>query len=102
MRVIKESRIRGYWPTYPKAKSPLEKWLATVRVADWKRFDDVRKTYGHADQVRVDSERNVVVFNIGGNDYRLITAIHYDRHKVFVLRFMTHAEYDKEKWKETL
>ncbi len=102
MRVIKESRVRGYGSTHPKAKSPLEKWLLTVRDADWKRFDDVRKTYRHADQVRVHSGRNLVVFNIGGNDFRLISAIHYDRHKVFVLRFMTHAEYDKEEWKEAL
>ena len=102
MRVIKESRIREYWTTYPKARSPLEKWLVVVKAANWKRFEDVRKTLRHADQLRVKSGRKVVVFNIGGNDYRLITAIHYDRQKLFVLRFMTHAEYDDNKWKEIL
>ena len=102
MRVIKESRVREYWMTHPKARSPLEKWLMVVKAATWKRFDDVRKTFRHADQVRVKSGRNVVVFDIGGNDYRLIAAIHYNHQKLFVLRFMTHAEYDDNKWKETL
>jgi mRNA interferase HigB len=43
-----------------------------------------------------------VIFNIGGNKYRLITAIHYNTRKVFVLRFLTHAEYDSRGWKEDL
>lgn len=102
MRVIKESRVREYGSAYPKARSPLGKWLAVVKAANWKRFDDVRKTFRSADPVRVKSGRNVVVFDIGGNDYRLIAAIHYDRQKLFVLRFMTHAEYDENRWKETL
>ena len=50
----------------------------------------------------VDSNRTVVIFNIGGKNYRLITAIHYNRQLVFVLRFMTHAEYSKNRWKDDL
>jgi mRNA interferase HigB len=102
MRVIKESRIREYGISHSRARSSLEKWLAVVRVANWKSFDDVRKTFRSTDQVRVKSGRKVLVFDIGGNDYRLIAAIHYDRQKLFVLRFMPHAEYDENKWKETL
>lgn len=44
----------------------------------------------------------MTVFDIGGNKYRLVTAIHYNRQLIYVLRIMTHAEYDKEKWKEQL
>jgi mRNA interferase HigB len=55
-----------------------------------------------ADQVRVASGNPVVVFNVCGNTYRLICAIHYDTGKVFLLRFLTHAEYDKERWKGEL
>lgn len=44
----------------------------------------------------------MTVFNICGNDFRLITAIHYDRRAVFVLRFLTHAEYSKNTWKQEL
>ncbi len=68
----------------------------------WKNLVDTRKTFPHADQVKVKSERTVTVFNICGNDFRLITAIHYDRQKIFVLNFLTHAEYTKDTWKGRL
>jgi mRNA interferase HigB len=42
----------------------------------------------------------VTVFNFCGNDYRLVVAIHFDRQIVFMLRFLTHAQYSKDKWKE--
>jgi mRNA interferase HigB len=62
----------------------------------------VRRTFPRADLVTVSSERTVVIFNIGGNKYRLITAIPSNTRKVFVLRFLTHAEYDSQGWKEDL
>jgi mRNA interferase HigB len=52
--------------------------------------------------VRVQSGRNVVVFNIGGNDFRLVCAVHFNTEMVFALRFMTHAEYSKDAWKNEL
>jgi mRNA interferase HigB len=58
--------------------------------------------YPHADAVTVASGRTVVVFNIRGNRYRLVTAIHYNRQLVYTLRFMTHAEYSKNRWKDML
>jgi mRNA interferase HigB len=65
-------------------------------------LQDVRATFPHADAVTVRSGRSVVVFNIAGNKYRLITAIHYNRRLPFTLMVLTHAEYNKEKWKEVL
>jgi mRNA interferase HigB len=52
--------------------------------------------------VRVRSDNPVVVFNIAHNRYRLITAVHFNREKVFVLRFLTHKEYDRDQWKDDL
>ncbi len=60
---------------------------------------DVRAIFPSADVVRVGSSHNVYVFNICGNDFRLITAIHFNTQCVFTLRFLTHAEYSKGKWK---
>jgi mRNA interferase HigB len=54
------------------------------------------------DTVKVESGNTVFVFDIKGNDFRLIAAIHFDRRKVFVLAVLTHKEYDKERWKESL
>ncbi len=102
MRIIKSTRIREYCSQHPQARPSLEQWLMRTKAAHWASVADLRQTFPSADPVRVASGRAVVVFNIAGNRYRLITAIHYNMRKVFVLRFLTHAEYDKETWKDTL
>ncbi len=73
-----------------------------MRPAQFRSFVDLRGMFPAADQVRVSSEKPVVVFNVCGNNYRLICAIHYNTGNVFLLRFLTHAEYDKCRWKEEL
>ena len=102
MRVIKPGRIHEFGTEYPDAKPMLQRWLELASCAYWKSWTDVRKTFRDADQVTVESGRKVVVFNIRGNHYRLIVAIHYNMRKVFVLRFLTHADYNKNKWKGEL
>jgi mRNA interferase HigB len=62
----------------------------------------VRRAYPHADAVKVRSGSDVIVFNACGNNYRLLSAIHFNRGKLYVLRFMTHAEYSKQRWKDQL
>lgn len=87
---------------FPKAARFLENWRAIVRAAEWKSLVDVRKTYPSADAIKVESGRQVVVFNVCGNDYRLVVAVHFNRQVVYTLRFMTHAEYSKDRWKDEL
>jgi mRNA interferase HigB len=62
----------------------------------------VRRESPHADLVTVASGKPVTVFNVAGNKYRLVTAIHYNRQIVYTLRLMTPAEYSRDKWKEQL
>lgn len=100
MRVIKPATIRGFWSVHRAARAPLEQWLIAAQAAHWRSIDDVRRTYPHADAARVASGATVTIFNIKGNAYRLITAIHYDSQIVFIRDFMTHAEYSRNKWKE--
>jgi mRNA interferase HigB len=102
MRVIKVSRVKAFWIRHPKARSPLEQWLTLIRHAEWKNVHELKRVYRNADTVQVSSGRTVVVFDIGGNNYRLICALHYNRQKIFVLRFLTHAEYSKDIWKSEL
>lgn len=102
MRIVKEAFLVEAATDHPKAASYLETWRKVVREAKWKNLIDVRKTYPSADGVKVKSGRSVTVFNVCGNDYRLIIAIHFDRQLVFMLRFLTHAEYSKDKWREEL
>jgi mRNA interferase HigB len=94
MHVISKRPLREFWEDNPKARVPLEEWYRVVRVAEWETFADVRETFNTADKVG-----KFVVFDIGGNKYRLITAIHFDRQKVYVRHVLTHSEYDKGKWK---
>jgi mRNA interferase HigB len=96
MRAISKKKLREFWDQHPRAKkSQLEAWYQVVQRADWQSFADVRKTFNTADAVG-----RFVVFDIGGNKYRLIAVIHYDRGKLFVRQVLTHAEYDKGKWKD--
>jgi mRNA interferase HigB len=102
VRVIKPSTVRAFERKHANATLALEHWLEVVEAAHWKKLHDVRQWFRSADEVKVEIGRTVVVFNIGGNKYRLIAAIHYNVEKVFVLRFMTHAEYSKDRWKDEL
>lgn len=77
------------------AESRLARWRATVEAAAWKNPADMKKTLGSADVVG-----SQTVFNIGGNNYRLIARINYALQFVRVQRVLTHAEYDKGDWKE--
>lgn len=102
MRIIKPTRIREFAGRHPAAASSLERWLEAAEAAHWRNLVDVRRVFSSADEVKVSSGRTVVVFNIAGNKFRLITAIHYNLGKVFVLMFLTHAEYGKDRWKDVL
>jgi len=102
MHVIAAKTIREYSDKHTDARKPLLAWLAAVESAHWLSIDDIRIVYPNTDAVKVKSGRDVYVFNIKGNNYTLVAAIHFDRQKVFILRFMTHPEYDKEAWKVQL
>jgi mRNA interferase HigB len=65
-----------------------------VQQTNFISFDDLRSTFPSADKVG-----ELIVFNIGGNKYRLIVSIHFNRGKVYVRHVLTHAEYDKGAWK---
>jgi mRNA interferase HigB len=101
MHIITRKRLLEAAKKHPNAKGKIAFWFTVTKKAVWTNLAETKKSFGHADQVTVESGRTVTIFNIS-NDYRLITAIHYNRKKVFILRFLTHAEYDRDKWKETL
>ena len=102
MRIITESRLGEFAARHPQAATRLEGWRRIVRQEEFRHFADLRRCFRSADQVRVASGNPVVVFNICGNHYRLVCAIHYNTGKVFLLRFLTHAEYETNRWKEEL
>ena len=102
MRLIKRSTLRHYASRFPKADRALNDWARLVLSGTWQSPVETRRMFPHADQVKVKSGKVVTIFNVCGNDFRLITAIHYDRRKVVVLNFLTHAEYSRDHWKTRL
>jgi mRNA interferase HigB len=102
VRVIKEPFLVAAARDYPKAAAYLDTWRKVVKAATWRSLADLRRSYPSADTVRVRSGRHVWVFNVCGNAYRLIVAVHFNRQIVYTLRFLTHADYSKDTWKTEL
>lgn len=99
MRVISKARLKQFWEISGQEDSegPLRAWYTHVsnRTVAWRSWGDVKAEFGTASLVG-----NCSVFNIGGNKYRLATRILYPSQKVFILKVMTHEEYDADTWKE--
>ena len=94
MHFISKRTLREEAEKYPDIKKQIESWYITVKKAEWQSLNDVQKVYRDAEAVG-----NFTVFNIKGNDYRLIVGINYATQKIFYKYLLTHAEYSKEKWK---
>ena len=77
----------------------MQAWTAIAAEADWSNLRDVRQDYPSADGVTMTDGSVVTVFNIKGNLYRLLTKIDYSLRSVWVIEILTHADYDKNKWK---
>lgn len=101
-RIITPKRLKEYADRYPQARASLERWLLRVRRGKWKTPADVKATFNDVDVVTVASGNPVYVFNIQRNEHRLIAAIHFNVSTVYVLRIMTHREYDRDHWKDEL
>jgi mRNA interferase HigB len=95
MNVISFKRIREFSSTHRDAETSLTAWYKTTKRANWQNLAELRAVYPSADLAG-----RFVVFNIGGNKYRLIARIVYRSQTVFVVAVMTHQEYDLGKWKE--
>jgi mRNA interferase HigB len=91
MRIIAFSSLRAFWEVHPDAEAPLRSWYALASRADWKTPVDIKAAYGNASFTK----HNRVVFNIKGNDYRLVAAVRYDKHLMYVRFIGTHGQYGK-------
>jgi len=84
----------------------MDGWVEAARSADWKSIIDVRKTFARADGVRIKIKGGgmlvATVFNIKGNEYRLITVIDYRGSRIIVQDMLAHADYSRDAWKERL
>lgn len=91
MKVIAVGNLRSFWERHPEAEQSLKAWYDEARHANWTTPKDIKRHYASASFVG----RNRVIFNIKGNDYRLVVAVAY-RFKAVYIKFVgTHAQYDR-------
>jgi len=94
LHIISRKRLKEAAERHPELESPLDVWYRIAKRAAWQSLADVRRTLATADAVG-----RWTVFNIKGNDFRLLTEINYRGRRIYVRHVLTHAEYDREKWK---
>jgi mRNA interferase HigB len=92
VKVIGINRLEQFGRKHSRAKSALRAWLLVARQSKWKNLMEVRRTIN---TVSGGVNRSFTIFNIGGNNFRLITVINYETETILIADFLTHAEYDK-------
>ena len=95
MKIVGTEKLTQFGKKHATAKSPLGNWRAVVEAVEWANPADMKMTFRTEDVVGPQT-----VFNIGGNKYRLIALVNYRLQTVLVQHVLTHADYDKEHWKQ--
>ena len=90
MHVISRKRLKEFWEKHPAAKKPMKVWHKLVEDTNFADFNAVKRTFNSADYAKP-----FTIFDVGCNNFRVITIIHYNRQKVFIRYVLTHAEYDE-------
>jgi mRNA interferase HigB len=94
MHVVSHKAIRTFCEEHPNARNAMDHWYRVAKRASWSNFEEVKQSFNTADFVAP-----YVVFDIGGNKYRLIAEMNFMRRVLFIRRIMTHKEYAKGAWK---
>ncbi|BAY80655.1 hypothetical protein NIES267_01120 [Calothrix parasitica NIES-267] len=95
MHIISKTRLKEAYEKHSDAEASIKTWTKIAKSQTWNSFNDIKENSPFSP----DKVKNFVVFNIGGNNYRLIVYIDYQKGIIFIRDFLTHAEYDKDKWK---
>lgn len=97
MRVISKKKIRDFVKDNAQAELPLTEWYYKMHALSAKNISELKSTFNSIDAVY-----DYTIFNIGGNNYRLIAAIHYNTQHCFIREIWTHAEYSKPRHQDKL
>ncbi len=91
MRIFTEQRLKEYIKKEPKSRVALQDWITIVKASDWQNYSDIKNTFNSVDSVG--NQR--YVFNIKGNDFRLVAIVKFTIGYVYIRFIGTHKEYDK-------
>lgn len=98
MRVIGLPILESFWQSHHQARKPFEKWIQVVKQANWNNWSQLKLTFRSADLVPVGTKK-FVVFNVGGNKYRIVAIVNFRGQIIIVEAALTHKQYDKGRWK---
>jgi mRNA interferase HigB len=99
VRAISEKALRDFARQYPDAETPLRVWCKLIKSGAYANLAELKRTFRSVDYVPT-GKRDFYVFDIAGNKYRLIAAIHFNTQRLFIRHVLTHAEYDRGGWKK--
>ena len=91
MRIISRPVIHEFIARYPLSAGPLNEWYQKTKNNEWEKFSDIKSTWNSCDFIGNDR----YVFDIGGNNYRLIAMIFFKKKILYIRRILTHKEYDE-------
>jgi mRNA interferase HigB len=94
MILVGQRKISKFARKHPNAKASLERWVVLITENDFDSFPDLTSIFPSADYVKP-----YTVFNVSGNNFRLIAEISYLEKTIIIYSILTHSEYDKEMWK---
>lgn len=94
MRIISNSALRTFAAKHPPAERPLQGWRRVIEKNQFKNLAEIKATFNSVDKVG-----ELTIFDIGGNKYRLIAYIRFEKQVIYVKTILTHREYDKGAWK---
>ena len=95
MHIISPKKFRDFWRTNKESQTVLDNWIRFVKKANWANFAELKQDFPLADLVG-----KCIVFNVGGNKYRVITKVYFKQQTILIRFVLTHKEYDKDEWKK--
>src|SRR5579885_2286035 len=95
MKINHWGRARAFIKRHAEADTPLRSWKKAVVEANWSSFPDVRQTFNSADWYE-----GAIIFDIGGNNFRLIAICRFELGRLYIDKVLTHQEYDTGTWKK--
>ena len=106
MRIVRENELTKFAKRHPNTVVSLNHWVKLMREGSFKSFIDLRETFGRVSPVKVRPRRfnhkpiTLTIFNISGNDARLIAVVQYTKQVVTIDQVLTHDEYDTGNWRK--
>jgi mRNA interferase HigB len=94
VNVIAPRTLRAFWEKHPQAEVALRQWQRVMQSGRYDSLSQIREVFPHADLAKSSDGSVVTIFNIGGNDFRLVAVVEYQWQAVFIKQVLTHAEYE--------